>query len=150
MFSQKIFPEIMIEPYYKLQFDGCSKGNPGLSGAGAVIYKNEIEIWSSSLFVGNNNTNNEAEYTGLIIGLKQAIKMNIKKIHVEGDSLLVIKQIKGEYKVNAQNLQPLFNEALALTKNFEQITFQHIFRNKNKRADQLSNIAIEILPQLQV
>ena len=61
----KIFPEIE----YKLQFDGCSKKNPGLAGAGAVIYKYSKEIWSGKLFVGTNSTNNYAEYSGLIIGL---------------------------------------------------------------------------------
>jgi hypothetical protein len=70
----KIYPEIE----YKLQFDGCSKSNPGIAGAGAVIYKFNEEISSKIQFVGNNATNNAAEYTGLVIGLKEAIKLAIK------------------------------------------------------------------------
>lgn len=139
MFTQKIYPEISQNPIYKLQFDGCSKGNPGPAGAGAVIYKNENEIWSSNLFVGKHNTNNEAEYEGLIMGLENAADLNIKVLHVEGDSMLVIKQMKGEYKVKSPNLIPLYEEAYVLTKFFDKIFFRHIYREKNKRADELSN-----------
>ena len=128
---------------YKLQFDGCSKGNPGLAGAGAVIYKNNDEIWSSSIFVGKNETNNLAEYNGLIIGLEQAIKLGIQTIIVEGDSMLVIKQMKSEYKVKSSNLLEIYNKAVGLEKLFNSITYKHIYRNKNTRADELANIAIK-------
>lgn len=134
----KIYPEIE----YKLQFDGCSKANPGIAGAGAVIYKFNKEISTKIQFVGNNVTNNIAEYTGLIIGLKEAIKLEIKYLLVEGDSMLVIKQMKGEYKVKSSNLIDLYNEAKLLEKKFEYITFKHIYRENNKRADELSNLAI--------
>jgi len=140
MFSSKIYPKVTE---YKLQFDGCSKGNPGLSGAGAVIYKNDIEIWSCTLFLGNNYTNNEAEYHGLLLGLHAAInELDIKEIEVEGDSMLVIKQMKKEYKVKSTNLINLHKEATLLSSEFKYITFTHIYRNNNKRADELSNIAI--------
>ena len=134
----KLFPEIE----YKLQFDGCSKSNPGIAGAGAVIYKFNKEISSKIKFVGNNETNNVAEYTGLIIGLLEAINMNIKVLIVEGDSMLVIKQMKGEYKVKSANLINLYNEAKILEKEFDFIDFKHIYRENNKRADALSNLAI--------
>lgn len=134
----KIYPEIE----YKLQFDGCSKSNPGIAGAGAVIYKFNKEISSKIQFVGNNATNNAAEYTGLIIGLKEAIKSGIKELTVEGDSMLVIKQMKGEYKVKSGNLIDLYNEAKLLEKEFNYISFKHIYRENNKRADELSNLAI--------
>ena len=136
--SAKIFPEIE----YKLQFDGCSKSNPGIAGAGAVIYKFNEEISSKIKFVGNNETNNVAEYTGLIIGLLEAINLNIKVLVVEGDSMLVIKQMKGEYKVKSDNLINLYNEAKILEKEFDILTFKHIYRENNKRADELSNLAI--------
>lgn len=142
----KIHPEIDLECRYKLQFDGCSKGNPGLAGAGAVIYEQlasvEAEIWSSRLFVGNKATNNEAEYAGLILGMKNAILLNIEELLVEGDSNLVIKQINGEYKVKAENLLPSYKEAMLLINQFKKIVFKHIYREKNKRADELSNQAI--------
>ena len=134
----KIFPEIE----YRLQFDGCSKKNPGLAGAGAVIYKYSKEIWSGDLFVGTNATNNYAEYSGLIIGLEKAVELNIKTLHVEGDSLLVINQMTGKYKCNSPNLIEPHNKAKELAAKFDSINFVHIFRNKNARADELSNKAV--------
>lgn len=133
---------IVTDIEYLLQFDGCSKGNPGKAGSGAVIYKNKTEIWGKSLFVGNKNTNNEAEYTGLIIGLEEAIDMGIKNLCVEGDSLLVINQMTGKYKVKSENLILLYDKAKELEKQFEVIVYNHIYRNFNKRADELSNLAL--------
>ena len=133
---------MMSQIEYKLQFDGCSKNNPGLAGAGAVIYKNGIEIWSNHLFVGTNNTNNYAEYMGLIFGLEKAIELNIKTLHIEGDSLLVINQMIGKYKCNSPNLIELHKKTKELITNFDEIRFSHIFRNKNVRADELSNNAV--------
>ena len=135
----KIYPEFD----HKMNFDGCSKGNPGLSGAGAVLYHFDKEIWSESLFVGESLTNNYAEYTGLIFGLQQAKIYNIKNLKVEGDSLLVINQMKGLYKCRAENLISLYLEAKELETYFDKIEYNHVLRNKNKRADELSNIAIE-------
>jgi ribonuclease HI len=132
-------------PNFKLQFDGCSKSNPGLAGAGAVIYDNitNVEIWSGSEFIGTGITNNYAEYMGLIIGLKKAQEMKVKHLIVEGDSMLVIKQMKGEYKVKSLHLLELYNEAKLLAKSVDCIYYKHIYRNNNKRADELSNIAVE-------
>ena len=136
--SKLSLPEIE----YKMQFDGCSKKNPGLAGAGAVIYKYDKEIWSNHLFVGTNATNNYAEYSGLILGLEKAVELNIKVLHVEGDSLLVINQMIGKYKCNSHNLIEPHNNAKELAKQFDNINFVHIFRNKNVRADELSNNAV--------
>jgi ribonuclease HI len=135
----KIYPEFD----YKLNFDGCAKGNPGLAGAGAVIYHFGHEIWSDVFFVGENATNNHAEYAGLILGLQQARALNIKNIKVEGDSLLVINQMKGLYKCKSGNLIDLYEKAKELTLWFDNIEYCHVYRNQNKRADELSNIAID-------
>lgn len=137
--SAKIYPEID----FKLMFDGGSRGNPGLSGAGAVIYHGDDELWFESFFVGMNATNNHAEYAGLILGLQQAKLLNIKRIKVVGDSLLVINHMKGKYKCRSNNLIELYDKAKELTSYFEEIKFEHVLRNKNKRADELSNIAID-------
>lgn len=130
---------------YLMQFDGCCKGNPGKAGSGSVIYKNKNEIWCKSLFIGDKNTNNEAEYMGLIIGLEEAINLGIQNLQVEGDSLLVIKQMKGEYKVKAENIYKLYEKAKKLEKQFTKVSYNHVYRDKNKRADMLSNIALNIL-----
>jgi ribonuclease HI len=127
---------------YRMNFDGCSKGNPGLCGAGAVIYYKNDEIWSESFFVGENATNNRAEYAGLILGLQQAIELKIKCLHVQGDSQLVINQMKGVYQCNSPNLLALYQRAKDLESIFEKIHYEHILRHLNKRADHLSNIAL--------
>ena len=103
----KIHPEFD----YKLNFDGCSKGNPGLAGAGAVLYLHDNEIWSENFFVGEKFTNNHAEYAGLILGLQQAKAMGIKVLRVEGDSQLVINQMLGIYKCKSLNLIDLYDKA---------------------------------------
>jgi ribonuclease HI len=135
----KIFPEFD----YKMNFDGCSKGNPGLAGAGAAIYNFDNECWAESFFVGEHFTNNHAEYAGLILGLEQAKALGIKQLKVQGDSLLVINQMKGLYKCKSVNLIELYEKARELESHFEKIEYEHIFRNKNKRADELSNVAID-------
>jgi len=90
---------IILKMSYTLFFDGCSKGNPGPSGAGAVIYdENNNEIAAILSFVGLKETNNVAEYSGLLLGLNEAIKKNISTLLVKGDSKLVIEQLKGCYK----------------------------------------------------
>ena len=126
---------------YTLNFDGCSKGNPGYAGIGIVIYKNNEEIHCSSKFIGIK-TNNQSEYSALIFGLEEALKMGIETISILGDSLLVINQINGIYKVKSDTLAELNKEAMELKKQFKYIEINHVLREKNKRADELSNIAL--------
>ena len=133
----KIQPMTQYE--YQLFFDGCSKGNPGPAGAGAVIYHNDIEIWSDAIFVGKRETNNVAEYSGLICGLEEAVRQNIKQLSIKGDSELVIKQVNGVYKVKSPAMISMYTRVKELQKNFERIEFVHVYRDKNKRADELSN-----------
>jgi len=125
-----------------MYFDGASKGNPGSSGAGAVIYYNNQEIGNICEYVGNRETNNTAEYSGLILGLAKAIELQIKKITVYGDSLLVIKQMNDEYTVRSSNLLSLYTNAKRMSKEFDDIQYIHIDRSKNSRADELANLAL--------
>jgi ribonuclease HI len=127
------------EKIYVLHFDGCSKGNPGFAGAGAVIYEEGQEIYAKAVFVGEHETNNVAEYTGLIIGMQAAVERGIRKIVVRGDSQLVIRQMKGEYKVKSPGLLALYQQAKKIERHFASVTYQHIYREQNARADALSN-----------
>ena len=128
---------------YTLFFDGCSKGNPGLAGAGAVVYKNQIEIYTQSSFVGVKESNNVAEYHGLLMGLEYVAcklsKNGINCLHVKGDSMLVLKHMKGEYKVCSPRLKPLFVRAKILEKRIGNVIYEHVYRENNKRADELAN-----------
>jgi len=131
---------------YMMAFDGCSKGNPGRAGAGAVIYCNRAEIWADAKFVGAKETNNVAEYAGLIMGLHEALRRNIKQLTVQGDSELIIKQMKKEYAVKSPNIKAYYEAAAALAAKFERVHFKHVYRNHNVRADALSNAGIELMP----
>jgi ribonuclease HI len=137
--TPKIYPEFE----FVMNFDGCSKGNPGIAGAGAVIYQNEIEILSDIFFVGEKATNNHAEYAGLILGLQMAYELDIKSLLVKGDSMLIINHMNGTYKCSSSNLIELYNRAKELESKFDNIYYQHVLRNFNKRADELSNDAIK-------
>jgi len=141
--KQIINPKIYPEFNFKMNFDGCSRGNPGLSGAGAVIYHDDDEIWSGSFFVGEQSTNNQAEYTGLILGLQQALQLKIKNLLVRGDSQLVISQMEGKYKCSSPNIIQLYERAKILESKFDIIYYQHVYRKDNKRADYLSNTTVD-------
>ena len=146
---------LSISPFshYVLFFDGCSKGNPGKAGAGAVIYKRMdggqgtdhlTEIWADSSFVGNHETNNISEYHGLLLGLEKAVSLGIKHLMVKGDSQLVIKQMTGKFAVKSPNMYPLHKRATALASNMTSISYHHVYREHNKRADELSNEGLVI------
>ena len=141
--TEEMYAKIYPKCEYVLHFDGCSKGNPGPSGIGAVISKLDIEEWCGWQYIGKK-TNNQSEYSALILGLNEAISRNIKQLQVYGDSLLVISQVTGQFKVNNILLKELHQEVIKLTKNFDYIAFNHVYRDKNKRADQLSNMALDI------
>jgi len=136
--SAKIYPSCE----YILNFDGCSKGNPGPAGIGAVILKLGKEEWCGCQYIGKK-TNNQSEYSALIFGLKEALSRNITQLVVFGDSLLVINQVTGQYKVKNVLLQDLYNETMDLISKFDYIELSHVYRKFNKRADQLSNMALE-------
>ena len=127
---------------YKLYFDGCSKQNPGPAGAGAVLYaedESEIDTYVENL---GRQTNNYAEYNGLIGGLRLALVHNIANLEVFGDSMLVIKQMRGEWRVKHPSILLLYKEAQELATNFTSISYTHVYRDQNKRADELSNQAL--------
>ena len=128
---------------FTITFDGASRGNPGLCGAGFVIWLNNKIIFEGNQFLCTNNTNNFAEYSALIIALEKCISINIKNIFVKGDSNLVIKQLNKENKINSENLIPLYNRVIELLYDFNSFKFEHIYRDKNKHADKLANFAID-------
>ena len=128
---------------WKLQFDGGSRGNPGVGGAGAVLYKNNHEEWSKTFYLGDNVTNNQAEYKGLIGGLKHVSTLDLPNLLVEGDSNLVINQVSGTWRVKNDGLKILHDEVHEYLNKIKDIRFQHIPRNENKRADQLANEAMD-------
>jgi ribonuclease HI len=130
-------------PRTRLYCDGAARGNPGPAGAGAVIVNPAGHIVAKvGKFLGDE-TNNVAEYMGLILGLRRAKAMGIKELEVLADSELVVRQLNGQYAVKAEHLQPLHAEAVALLKGFDEIEVRHIPREENGQADAMSNRAID-------
>jgi ribonuclease HI len=127
----------------RLYTDGAARGNPGPAGAGAVIVSPQGHVVAKvGKFLGEN-TNNYAEYMGLILGLKRAKAMGIRELEVFADSELLVRQLNGEYQVKAENLKPLFQEARELLRAFPGVTVRHIRREENQAADEMSNRAID-------
>jgi probable phosphoglycerate mutase len=123
--------------------DGGSRGNPGPAGFGVYIQgENGEKIAELSEFLGKK-TNNFAEYSGLLAALEYALKHNYPHLKVISDSELLVKQIKGQYRVNSPELRPLYEEARRRITGLESFQIQHVLREKNRRADQLANEAMD-------
>ena len=128
---------------YILYSDGASRGNPGNAGAASILLdQSGRAVGDSKLFLGVQ-TNNVAEYKGLLIGLDLAIEKNVLILECRMDSQLVVKQMKGEYKVKHAILIPLYLEAKEKIKKFMKVTFTYVPRKDNARADALANLAID-------
>ncbi|HEX5748622.1 MAG TPA: ribonuclease HI family protein [Archangium sp.] len=127
----------------KLFSDGAARGNPGPAGAGAVLVDAEGRVVARlGRFLGVQ-TNNYAEYMGLLLGLKHARSLGVKELEVLADSELLIRQLQGRYQVKSPTLRPLYEEASALLKEFSRVKLAHVPREKNKAADEMSNRAID-------
>lgn len=128
---------------HKLYFDGASRCNPGLAGYGGVIYNDTEEVLTYYDKFNNPKTNNYAEYYAVYVGLSKAIELGIKELEVYGDSNLVVQQLNKKWKVKSDNLREIFNKCCNLIEKFDSITFQHVLRKYNKRADELANKGID-------
>ena len=127
----------------KIYTDGASRGNPGLSGAGFVIYDNQDKIIGEYCKFLGKVTNNQAEYQALILALEKAKKIKTRVIECYSDSKLMVEQLNRNYKVKNSGLAPLFIRVWNLTQFFKQVSFHYIPREKNKKADALANKAID-------
>ncbi|GLJ10602.1 hypothetical protein SUGI_0131580 [Cryptomeria japonica] len=132
------------EVFYRMEFDGASKGNPGKAGAGAVLRNQDGSVICELKEGVGRATNNVAEYRAVILGLKVALSRGIQKIHVQGDSNLVCMQIQDLWKIKSQNIAELFEEAKELKSKFKEFRINHIYREFNGKADALANAAIEL------
>lgn len=126
-----------------LEFDGGSRGNPGPAGIGVVIRAADgTPLVTLGRFIGRA-TNNVAEYRALITALEQAKSLSAKSLIIRGDSELIIKQMRGEYRVKNPDLKELYDEAQFLLHQFDHAKFEHNLRHKNELADRLANLAMD-------
>ncbi len=123
--------------------DGASRGNPGQAGAGAVLYDAQgAWVDSATCYLGRA-TNNEAEYQGVILGLALAVAHAPEHLIIRLDSQLVVRQLRGEYKVRNDRLAKLYAEAQELLRKLQGCTIEHVRRELNGDADTLANRAID-------
>ena len=122
--------------------DGGSRGNPGPAAYGVYIQPDDQGIVELKGFIPHC-TNNVAEYHGLLAALRWAIAQRLTTLHVRSDSELLVKQMKGVYRVKNPGLQPLFEEARRMVREIGRVTFEHVRREFNKEADRLANEAMD-------
>jgi ribonuclease HI len=132
---------VPFESHLIINADGASRGNPGPCGIGIVISdSDDRQVGKVSAYIGEN-TNNFAEYTAIIRALKIGIYYKARALKIRTDSELVVKQLKGEYKVNNENIRPLYEEAVRLKKQIASCKIEHVTRNYNDKADYLAKKA---------
>jgi ribonuclease HI len=123
--------------------DGGSRGNPGPAGFGVQIVDPDGAVVAELHGALENTTNNVAEYNGLLAALAWAVDHGQKALHIRSDSELLVKQLRGEYRVKHPGLQPLYQDARALIARIGRVTFEHVRREFNKDADRLANLAMD-------
>ena len=122
--------------------DGGSRGNPGPAGYGVHIETEDgtiVELKESLPMA----TNNVAEYNGLLAALRWAVAHGVSALHIRADSELMVKQMRGEYRVKNAGLHPLYQEARSLVKQIGRVKFEHVRREFNRDADRLANEAMD-------
>ena len=123
--------------------DGGARGNPGPAGYGVHIV-DESSAVVAELYEGiGRATNNIAEYRGLLAALEWALTHGHKRVHIKSDSLLLVQQINGHYRIKNEGLIPLYRQARHLMARIGQVTVEHVRREQNREADRLSNLGMD-------
>src|SRR5580765_8090660 len=128
---------------WRANIDGGSRGNPGPASYGVVIRNPRGEIVARLKKYIGRTTNNVAEYYGLIAALDYAQSQNIRALRIESDSELMVKQMRGQYKVKSEDLKPLYERAKKMSQTIANFRIEHVYRAQNKEADALANEAMD-------
>jgi ribonuclease HI len=123
--------------------DGGARGNPGPAGYGVRIQSVDGTVLDELHGALGIATNNVAEYNGLLAALQWAVTHNVSRVHIRADSELLVKQMRGEYKVKNPGLQPLYVRARLLVAELDDVKFEHVRREFNTEADRLSNLGMD-------
>ncbi len=147
--GKSLFGEAAPEPKpaaaaaYRINIDGGSRGNPGPAAYGVLIRDaNGGAVAKLKKYIGRF-TNNVAEYYGLIAAMDYAQSHGVRAIRIESDSELLVKQMRGQYKVKSADLQPLYERAQKMSKGFDSFRIDHVYREQNREADALANEALD-------
>jgi ribonuclease HI len=128
---------------YRANIDGGSRGNPGPASYGVVIRDPRGEVVAKLKKYIGRSTNNVAEYYGLIASLDYAQQHGIRALRVESDSELLVRQMRGQYKVKSPELRPLYERARKMAQTFASFKIDHVYREQNAEADALANEALD-------
>ncbi len=134
-----LFPSSRINVW----IDGGARGNPGPAGYGAHIEDSDGNVLAELHGGLGIATNNVAEYNGLLAALTWAVDHGHREVHVRADSELLVKQMRGEYKIKNDGLKPLAARARLLITELDRVVFEHVRREHNKKADALSNLGMD-------
>jgi len=128
---------------YRANIDGGSRGNPGAASYGVVIRNPKGEVVARLKKYIGRMTNNVAEYYGLIAALDWAQSNQVRALRIESDSELLVKQMRGRYRVKSEDLKPLFERAKKMSQSFFSFRIDHVYREQNAEADALANEALD-------
>jgi len=128
---------------HRANIDGGSRGNPGPAAYGVIIRDGRGEIVAKLKKYIGRMTNNVAEYYGLIAAMDYAQSHSVRALRIESDSELLVKQMRGQYKVKSEDLRPLFERAQKMSKTFDSFRIEHVYREQNREADALANEALD-------
>ena len=127
----------------RLSTDGGARGNPGPAAYGFVLETEDGTVLAAEGHAIGVATNNVAEYSGLVAGLRKALELHVPEVEVVSDSELLVKQMRGEYRVKNEALRALFVEATSLARGLETVEYRHVKRAHNELADRLVNEALD-------
>ena len=123
--------------------DGASRGNPGRAAIGAIMRDEKDALVATISRDIGKTTNNQAEYRAVIAALKKAASLGVENVELNSDSELIVKQIKGQYRVKKDTLRPLYENVMQLKNRFKSFKIRHVPRERNREADKLANAAIK-------
>jgi ribonuclease HI len=123
--------------------DGAARGNPGPAGIGVQVTTEQGQVVGEIARGIGEATNNVAEYTAVIEGLSLADDLGARSVTVRSDSLLLVNQLTGRYRVKSPHLQPLHRRARSLAAGFDRVSFEHVRRERNSEADRLANEGVD-------
>ncbi len=129
----------------RLYTDGGARGNPGPAAYGYVLEAEDGTVLAAHGEHIGSATNNVAEYSGLVAGLRKALELHVPEVEVVSDSELMVKQMRGEYRVKNEALRELFAEADRLARRVGIVEYRHVKRAHNEEADRLVNAALDAL-----
>ena len=132
-------PDLLI-----VSCDGAARGNPGPAGIGVQITDERGQVVAEIAEWIGETTNNVAEYTAAVEGLRRAAELGARRIHLRSDSQLLIQQLKGTYRVKAPHLRPLYAQVKGLLAGFDRVQLQHVPREENREADRLANLGVDL------